>query len=215
MLISAIVIENRNSDLLAELVTEGALLCLLEGDEGRIGAALIVGEVVSGFIQQQTIGTVGLPKGTKRPLTQTDAAMCTPLVDKLFTKVALMLEGDNDQQTIPGFRYGACFVDARAMSIALDQDEYLIACLTLDLALGQRQGEIILILPVVTVPGKCLDGTQMQEPTAEPLGDIVLELATELNMIFCKSSFELSQLEQLSIGKKLSLPNDVFQKLIS
>ena len=41
MLISAIVIENRNSDLLAELVTKGALLCLLEGDEGRIGVALI------------------------------------------------------------------------------------------------------------------------------------------------------------------------------
>ena len=126
-----------------------------------------------------------------------------------------MLEGDNDQQKIPGFRYGACFVDARAMSIALDQNEYLIARLTLDLALGQRQGEIILILPVVSVAGKCLDGTQMQEPRAEPLGDIVLELATELNMILCKSSFELSQLEQLSIGQKLPLPNDVFQKLIS
>jgi hypothetical protein len=55
----------------------------------------------------------------------------------------------------------------------------------------------------------------MQEPTAEPLGDIVLELATELNMILCKSSFELSQLEQLLIGQKLPLPNDVFQKLIS
>ena len=61
MLISAIVIENRNSDLLAELVTEGALLCLLEGDEGQIGVALIAGEVASGLIQQQTIGTVGLP----------------------------------------------------------------------------------------------------------------------------------------------------------
>ena len=61
MLISAIVIKNRNSDLLAELVTEGALLCLLEGDEGRIGVALIAGEVASGLIQQQTIGTVGLP----------------------------------------------------------------------------------------------------------------------------------------------------------
>ena len=61
MPISAIEIENRNSDLLAELVTEGALLCLLEGDEGRIGVALIAGEVASGLIQQQTIGTVGLP----------------------------------------------------------------------------------------------------------------------------------------------------------
>ena len=50
------------------------------------------------------------------------------------------------------------------MSIALDQNEYLIARLTLDLALGQRQGELILILPVVAVAGECLDGTQMQEP---------------------------------------------------
>ena len=210
MPISAIVIENRSSDLLAELVTEGVLLCLLEGDEGRVGEALIAGEVVSGLIQQQTIGTISLPKGTKRKLTQTDAAMCTPLVDELFTQVALMLEGDNDQQTISGFRYGACFADARAMSIALDQNEYLITRLTLDLALGQRQGELILILPVVAVAGKCLDGTQMQEPTVEPLGETILDLPAELNMILCKCSFELSQLEQLSIGQTLPLPNDAF-----
>lgn len=212
MPISAIgvVIEKRSSDFLAELVTEDVLLCLLEGDEERVGAALIAGEVVSGLIQQQTIGTVSLPKGTKRQLTQTDAAMCTPLVDELFTQVALMLEGDNDQQTISGFRYGACFADARAMSIALDQSEYLIARLTLDLALGQRQGELILILPVVAVAGKCLDGTQMQEPTVEPLGETILDLPAELNMILCKCSFELSQLEQLSIGQTLPLPNDAF-----
>ena len=61
MPISAIVIENCSSDLLAEFVTEGVLLCLLEGDEGRVGVALIAGEVASGLIQQQTIGTVGLP----------------------------------------------------------------------------------------------------------------------------------------------------------
>ena len=136
MLISKIgvVIEKPSSDLLAELVVEDVLLCLLEGDEERVGAALIAGEVVSGLIQQQTIGTVSLPKGTKRQLTQTDPVMCTPLVDDLFKQVALMLEEDNDQQTISGFRYRACFADARAMSIALDQNEYLISRLTLDLS---------------------------------------------------------------------------------
>ena len=79
-----------------------------------------------------------------------------------------MLQGANDQQTISGYRYGASFADARGMSIALDQNKYLIARLTLDLAFERRQGELTLILTVVAVAGKFWDGTQMQGPTVKP-----------------------------------------------
>jgi len=78
-----------------------------------------------------------------------------------------MFEGDNDQQTISGFRYGTCFADARAMSIALDQNKCLIERLTLDLAFERRQGELNLILTVVAVAGKFWDGAQMQGPTVK------------------------------------------------
>ncbi|MDB4198184.1 hypothetical protein N9777_07960 [Ascidiaceihabitans sp.] len=145
-------------------------------------------------------------------MTQTDAAICTSLVDEMFKQVVLMLEGDNDQQTISWFRYGACFADARAMSTALDQNEYLISRLSLDLVLEQRQGELISILTVVAVAGTCWDGTQMQEPTVKPLGETILDLSAELNIILCKCSFALSQLEQLSIGQTRPLPNDAFRE---
>jgi hypothetical protein len=43
--------------------------------------------------------------------------------------------------------------DKRALTIALDQAEYFVARLTLDLALGTRQGELILVLPVLQSMG--------------------------------------------------------------
>lgn len=73
--------------MLADLAIEDVLLCLLEGDEELVGAALIAGEVVNGLIQQQTIGTVSFPKGTKRQLIKTEAAMNAPLEDELFKQV--------------------------------------------------------------------------------------------------------------------------------
>ena len=72
---------------MADLAIEDVLLCLLEGDEELVGAALIAGEVVNGVIQQQTIGNVSFPKDTKRQLIKTEAAMNSPLVDELFKQV--------------------------------------------------------------------------------------------------------------------------------
>ena len=45
---------------------------------------------------------------------------------------------------------------------------------------------------------------------AAHLGDVVMGLSAELNMILCRQSIEIAELQQLSVGQKLKLPNNKF-----
>ncbi|MDC1275564.1 FliM/FliN family flagellar motor switch protein [Ascidiaceihabitans sp.] len=205
-----VVTQTRSVDSVGDLVGENTLLCLLEGDHGKIGAAIIGGDVVGGLVQQQTMGTISVKKTNACSMTQTDAVMCAPLLDTLFEMVAGMLDNTQDTRTVSGYQFGAMFEDKRALTIALDQAEYFVARLTLDLALGARQGELILVLPVSQSVGIEDEDGDSSVCAAVHLGDVVMGLSAELNMILCRQSIEIVELQQLSVGQKLKLPNNKF-----
>jgi flagellar motor switch protein FliM len=206
------VTEERKAADLAELMNDASLLCLLEGDDGRVGAAIIGADIVGGLIQQQTMGRVSATNGTTRPMTQTDAAMCAPLLDALFERVAPMLEVEAERDVVGGFSFGARFEDARALDMALDMPEYFVVRLTLDLAGGIRQGELTLVLPKVA-PAKPLVSSKngKEDGASTPqMNEVMMDLPTELNMVLCKVALELAQVKQLAVGEALHLPDNTF-----
>ena len=211
--IGAVTEERQLSDL-SEIVSDSALLCLLEGEDGRIGAAIIGADIVGGLIQQQTMGHVSAAKGASRPMTQTDAAMCAPLLDSLFERVAPMLELEAEHGVIAGYRFGARFEDARALDMALDMPEYFVVRLTLDLAGGTRQGEMSLILPMIPPANAsgpdALSKTDENGASCTQMNDVAMGLPTELNMVLCKLSLKLAQVKRLAVGEVLRLPHNTF-----
>ena len=115
-----VVPQTRSVDTVGDLVGENTLLCLLEGDDGKIGAAIIGGDVVGGLIQQQTMGTISVKKTNARSRTQTYAVMCAPLLGTLFEMVAGMLDITQGIRNILGYPIGGIFEDKSALTIALD-----------------------------------------------------------------------------------------------
>ena len=208
-----VVTEERKSVNLHELINEDALLCLLEGDDGKVGAAIIGADIVGGLIQQQTMGDISAATGAPRSMTQTDAAMCAPMLDALFERVAPMLEVEAERNIVGGFRFGARFEDARALDMALDMQDYFVVRLTLDLAGGIRQGEMSLIVPKVPPAAEYGAETSSNKDDdaqlVSKMNDLVMELPTELN-ILCKILLELAQVEQLVVGETLALPHNTF-----
>jgi hypothetical protein len=114
-----VVPQTRSVDTVGDLVGENTLLCLLKGD-GKIGAAIIGGDVVGGLIQQQTMGTISVKKTNARSMTQTYAVMCAPLLGTLFEMVAGMLDITQGIRNISGYPFGEIFEDKRALTTALD-----------------------------------------------------------------------------------------------
>lgn len=209
-----VVTEERKSVNLHELINEDALLCLLEGDDGKVGAAIIGADIVGGLIQQQTMGDVSAATGAPCSMTKTDAAMCAPMLDALFERVAPMLEAEVERNIVGGFRFGTRFEDARALDMALDMQDYFVVRLTLDLAGGIKQGEMSLIVPKVPPAAEFGAETSSNKDDDSQLvskmNDVVMKLPTELNMILCKISLELAQVEQLVVGETLALPHNTF-----
>ena len=94
--------------------------------------------------------------------------------------------------------------------MALDQPEYFVARLTLDLAAGVRQGEMVVILPKPQAHQSNQEEAQDNQPTAAGISDVVMGLPAELNMVLCKLSLDLAKMKQLSVGEVLKLPHNAF-----
>ena len=147
-------------------------------------------------------------------MTQTDAAMCAPLLDAMFERVAKMLDGIPEQRLIEGFKFGAQFEDHRALQIALDENDYFVIRLTVELAGGVRQGDISIILPRSQPadsqnPSES-EGEESAKADSNRMNDIAMGLPAELNMVLCKMSLELSQVDKLAVDEVIKLPHNAF-----
>lgn len=204
-----LVVQKVSSDKLEEIVADDALHLLLDGPSSRGGAVMIDPVLVGGFIQQQTIGTVRADTGATRAMTRTDAAICAPLFDDVFLRVPAIVDSADDARLIEGFRFGAKAEHARALLMALDAPDYTVIRLTVDLARGTRQGEIVVILPIPSVAEVLDNETEdVGSGHAVPpdMSKVVLHLTGELNMVLCKLRLPLTRVQSLKPGDILAIP---------
>ncbi|WP_417724325.1 FliM/FliN family flagellar motor C-terminal domain-containing protein [Salipiger sp.] len=139
--------EMLDQDGVIESLAPDVLLLLLDGPDGAIGLAAVDREVMTGLIEIQTILQVTQMPVEDRPLTQTDAAMMGPLIDGTMTRLTRYLEEHPLLPQLDGFRYGAMVEDARTAALLLDAASYRMFRVSIDLALGRRRGDLLLIMP--------------------------------------------------------------------
>ncbi|MGB7243003.1 MAG: FliM/FliN family flagellar motor switch protein [Sulfitobacter sp.] len=195
---------------------DDSLLVLLDGPEQASGAAVISPSLVTALIQHQLMGKVSDAPGNPRKMTTTDAALCAPLLDRVLERATHLLETDADRRVLSGFRFGARTENARLLQMALNDAEYNVIRLTLDIASGAQQGTLTLVLPV----GAARDGHETQSADEKPqqsgqqttLNDTVMALHADLTAVLCCIPVTVSQLGQLKVGDTLDVPNGAFEK---
>ncbi len=208
-----VVMQSVAGDALAEMLAEDALLVLLDGPRMAQGAVIVDPVLVGGLIQQQTIGSVRPDAGQTRAMTRTDAAICAPLLDSLFEKVADLVETDEDTELVTGFRFGAKAEDARALGIALDADDYTILRMTLDMARGTRQGEMMVILPKPDPMAQIIDSDESTDGRATGpanLTNAVMGVNADLKMVLCRLNLTLGEVQAWKPGVVLQMPAGQF-----
>ncbi|WP_299041082.1 hypothetical protein [uncultured Tateyamaria sp.] len=212
MAVIGAVIAHVEGDEIEAQFKDGSLLMLLDGPDGHSGAAVLDQTVVGAVIQQQTIGSVLADTGATRSMTRTDAAICAPLIDALLERVRPILDTPEDAALVDGFRFGARAEDARTLAMAFDAQDYATIRLTLDIARGARQGELLLVLPMPdpsdSGPGDG-EGDQDAEKQAS-MTDTVMALNADLNMVVCQVHLPLKALQRLAPGDELPLAPGTF-----
>lgn len=213
-------IERRSGDALGDLFDDASLLMSLDGPSGSRAAAVFDAALVGGLIQQQTMGKV-MPdiEGTVRQLTITDAAICAPFLDTLLQRAALLPETEDERALLHGYQFGTRPEDARLLRMTLEAAEYQVVYITVDIAGGKRQGQIILCMPsaphIAEQSGgsggdaRSGDGTP---PRKKWLNETVLGLHVDLNIALARLSMPLSAVSVLAVGDTLSLGVTAFDK---
>lgn len=200
------------SDDVASAFGKDGLLLMLDGPEGKCGAAIMESPMVTALVQQQTMGRVLTTSAPTRPMTATDAALCAPLLDALFERAHDLLEADEDKAVLATFKFGARIEDERLLGLALDASEYNILRLTVDVAGGVAQAMMTFILPV---PEAKPDPIDVQEGATDAastrtLEQTVMGAQAELSAVLCHLHLSLSEISALEPGDFVSIPPEAF-----
>jgi flagellar motor switch protein FliM len=200
------------NDACAKVFDEDQLMVLLDGPAGARGAAMVDAAFVGGLIQQQTMGTVQPfnADGPPRIMTTTDASLIEPFINTLLERAAPLPQIEEERQLMAGFKFGAKAQNLRLLMLALEDDAYHILRLTLDLAQGARQGELLLCLPVPKPPPKIADPDMAEEDEAvdegsKTLCENVLSLKANLIVSLTQLQLPIRVAGALQVGQVLEL----------
>ncbi len=185
------------------------LLILLDGPDGLRGAAMIDPALVGGLIQQQTMVKVHpIQDGVNRPMTGTDAALVAPLINAVLERAADLPETDEERAVLAGFQFGAQAADVRLLMLALEARSFHIIRMTVDMAKGVRQGELVLCLPVRELSDMPEEAESDPTKPARPprlLAETVMSLPAELRVSLTQITLPIRQASGLKVGQSLDL----------
>ncbi|WP_439148970.1 FliM/FliN family flagellar motor C-terminal domain-containing protein [Sulfitobacter sp.] len=203
--------ETVDNESCRDIFKDENLLVLMDGPRGLCGAVMIDPSLVGGLIQQQTMGKVlDAPTGAARTMTGTDAALAAPMIDSLLQRATLLLETDEDRAVLSGYRFGARSHNVRLLMLSLDAAEFHVFRMTVDMAQGARQGELVICLPVPSrhsvAVQPSLEGETVEVPVApKTLSSSVLQLKADLMVSLAQVTMSIRDAGDLHIGQVLEL----------
>ena len=149
----------------------------LERSGETIGLIGLDGQMRAAVIEMQTIGNLVKTPQTGRAPTSTDMMLAAPLCDMLLKLIPETTAGSDLDGWAGDVVLGDAFESLRSAGLALQDTGFRLMRLTLDLTVGERQGEIVLALPNLS----------------------------PLNAILCRMTLPIGKIDNLQVGDILPL----------
>ena len=199
------------TDLL-ETVPESGLLAVLEGPGEAQGLISLDSALLSAVIEKQMTGGLSPKAPPARPVTRTDAALAADLIDAMLREFETPLRSRKEARWACGFGYSSHVEDIRPLGLLLEDVDYRIFVLELDLELGSRSGRAILALPAEG-RGDVVVAENVAEPEVprdvawqEGFGTAVRGADVRLEAIMHRVKLPFSRVRKLEVGDEIPLP---------
>ncbi len=201
---------------LIDEINENHLIVMLDGPDGMRGAMCLDIQIIAALIEAQTMGKVFPRDADVRKITQTDAAISVPLIDGILARFEANLTEEDDHYWSGGYAFGVRMEDSRALGLVLDEPDYNIFRVTIDVDRGARKGHALLALPVREKP-RVTVGVQSADPAGD--GQVSLEgrlmgARARLNAVLCRISMPLSEVSGLKPGDTLPISPDALRETL-
>lgn len=188
------------------LAGDWMLLGLLRGDE-VVGIAGLDLQARAAAIEMQTLGQLRGTPANERAITPSDVALCAPLITSLLAEMEDASVDMDLAGWTTGAHVGARIINDRAVGLALAETRYRFVQMTLDLGVEDRQGTVLLALPVSPAKTKEADtGVSKTDSFSANFQATVMEAPAILHAVLHQMSLPLSKVAGFQVGDMLPLP---------
>jgi len=125
------------------------MLIGLEADDQLTGIVAVNMELRAAVLEMETMGALlGQPAEERSP-TRTDKTLCDPLIDAFLLAFPSAVVGTPLEGWLNGCKAADKLESTRAAGLILADGDYRIVRMTVDLGVAERQGELVIALPVL------------------------------------------------------------------
>ncbi|PRY21555.1 flagellar motor switch protein FliM [Aliiruegeria haliotis] len=196
---------------LLEILPEDGLLAILEGPEESLGLMVLDAPFLSALIEKQMTGALSERMPPPRRATRTDAALAADLIDAMLREFEEPFLARSEASWVTGYAYSSHLEDPRPLGLLLEDVDYRVFGLSVQVEAGIRGGRIVLALPA---EGRGRpDLTAVNETTTgddpeweDKLKAVVLGGEVRLEAVLHRFRVPFEELARLNVGQELPLP---------
>jgi flagellar motor switch protein FliM len=200
-----------------ETVPEDGLLAVLEGPGESQGLLALDAHFLASVIEKQTTGALGSAAPQPRRPTRTDAALSADFIDAVLRAFEAPLLGREDARWAAGYGYATYLDDPRPLGLLLEDVDYRLFSVTVDLENGMREGRALLALPAdgkgpvgSAAPGAAGPADTPPPPPEEEFASAlraqVMGGEVRLEAVLHRMTIPLGALGRLKVGDEVPLP---------
>ena len=194
----------RLDDALSTL-TDNLMLVGLHRERQLAGLIAVDMQFRSAVMEVQTTGALFAAVAEDRAPTRTDKVLCDPFVAAFVSSFPVAVTGTPFEGWCDGVVADEQIGSLREAGLMLDDGDYRIVRMTMDFGVADRQGLLVLVLPLVVE-------SPMTDLTPDPLIDwdsafqeVVGDAPASLEAVLHRFSLPLAQAQALEVGTVLPL----------
>lgn len=191
-------------DMLAGL-PDGLLLVELHQDSRLVGLMALDMQLRAAVLEIQTTGKLIGRIAEDRAPTRTDKVMCDPMIADFLSAFPTAVSGTSLEGWCDRITHAEAFESKRTAGLLLDDCAYRSVQMNVDLGVADRQGVLIVVLPMTTAP-------QVSIPVKPPCADWgdafharIENAPAVLTALLHRFSVSIAQAQSLVVGQILPL----------
>lgn len=193
-------------ETLIGMLDSESLLAILEGENGARAALAIDMQVLSGFVESQTLGRVLPQPAVDRVPTLVDAALVTPFVEDALARFVTLLTTDEPPKWLQHYKFGAVTEDTRTLALSLKAHEFHFLLMDVVLEGGAKKGTLGIAFPDFEPAMEVPDGGADLGDALRPFQENLLQASATLTAVVGRLTMSIGDVQALQVGEMLSLP---------
>lgn len=198
--VTSVAEEVRPLDDMLDALPAGLMLMRLERQGQLTGLIALDMQLRAAVLEMETMGTLSAQIAEDRAPTRTDKTLCDPMVAAFLRAFPEAVRGTSVDGWGGGVTHQDRITDTRAAGLMLDDREYRVVQMNVQLGPEDRQGILLMALPLVDVP-ETVDAPIASKPDWDShFPDLVAESAATLTALLHRFKTPLAAAQAMQVG---------------